>query len=50
MKKYVFNLILSNMELEYRYRLNKSMDNLGPLGITSVSEDMILNDIKKNYN
>lgn len=26
------------------------MDNLGPLGITSVNEDMILNDIKKNYN
>lgn len=26
------------------------MDNLGPLEITSVNEDMILNDIKKNYN
>jgi acetyl-CoA carboxylase carboxyl transferase subunit beta len=43
--------MLSNVELEYRCRLSKSMDNLGPLENTSVSEDPILNDTEKNtYN
>uniref|UniRef100_A0A6N2KM81 Ribulose bisphosphate carboxylase large chain n=3 Tax=Mesangiospermae TaxID=1437183 RepID=A0A6N2KM81_SALVM len=37
--------------LEYRCRLSKSMDNLGPLENTSVSEDPILNVTEKNtYN
>nr|YP_009474869.1 acetyl-CoA carboxylase carboxyltransferase beta subunit [Salix chaenomeloides]AVK42179.1 acetyl-CoA carboxylase carboxyltransferase beta subunit [Salix chaenomeloides] len=51
MKKCWFHSMLSNVELEYRCRLSKSMDNLGPLENTSVSEDPILNDTEKNtYN
>nr|YP_009687027.1 acetyl-CoA carboxylase carboxyltransferase beta subunit [Klainedoxa gabonensis]QDW75774.1 acetyl-CoA carboxylase carboxyltransferase beta subunit [Klainedoxa gabonensis] len=45
MEKWWFNSMLSNVELEYRCRLSKSMDNLGPLENTSVNEDPILNDI-----
>ena len=48
MEKYWFNSMLSNVELEYRCRLSKSMDSLGPLENTSVSEDPIRNDTDKN--
>nr|QGU84421.1 acetyl-CoA carboxylase carboxyltransferase beta subunit [Casearia decandra] len=48
MEKYWFNSMLSNVESEYRCRLSKSMDSLGPLENTSVSEDPIRNDTDKN--
>nr|YP_010987814.1 acetyl-CoA carboxylase beta subunit [Aporosa dioica]WON66246.1 acetyl-CoA carboxylase beta subunit [Aporosa dioica] len=48
MEKWWFNSMLSNVELEYRCRLSKSMDSLGPLENTSVSENPILNDTDKN--
>nr|YP_009872706.1 acetyl-CoA carboxylase carboxyltransferase beta subunit [Ctenolophon englerianus]QKT26946.1 acetyl-CoA carboxylase carboxyltransferase beta subunit [Ctenolophon englerianus] len=48
MEKWWFNSMLSNVGLEYRCRLSKSMDSLGPLENTSVSEDPILNDTDKN--
>nr|YP_010349343.1 acetyl-CoA carboxylase beta subunit [Elaeocarpus hainanensis]UDH57422.1 acetyl-CoA carboxylase carboxyltransferase beta [Elaeocarpus alaternoides]UNV39730.1 acetyl-CoA carboxylase beta subunit [Elaeocarpus hainanensis] len=53
MEKWRFNLMLSmlsNGELEYKYRcfLSKSIDSLGPIENTSVSEDPILNDTDKN--
>nr|YP_010919701.1 acetyl-CoA carboxylase subunit beta [Nematolepis squamea]YP_010919786.1 acetyl-CoA carboxylase subunit beta [Nematolepis wilsonii]WAJ52173.1 acetyl-CoA carboxylase subunit beta [Nematolepis squamea]WAJ52258.1 acetyl-CoA carboxylase subunit beta [Nematolepis wilsonii] len=52
MKKRWFNLMLSKGkgkgELEYRCGLSKSMDSLGPIKNTSVSEDPIRNDKDKN--
>ena len=40
--------MLSNVELEYKCRLSKSTDSLGPLENTSVSEDPIRNNTDKN--
>nr|YP_009948504.1 acetyl-CoA carboxylase carboxyltransferase beta subunit [Berchemia lineata]QOH97685.1 acetyl-CoA carboxylase carboxyltransferase beta subunit [Berchemia lineata]WRM54092.1 acetyl-CoA carboxylase subunit [Phyllanthus cochinchinensis] len=48
MKKRWFNSMLSSAELEYKCRLSKLTDNLGPLENTSVSEDPIRNDTDKN--
>nr|YP_010917885.1 acetyl-CoA carboxylase subunit beta [Asterolasia asteriscophora]WAJ48629.1 acetyl-CoA carboxylase subunit beta [Asterolasia asteriscophora] len=50
MKKRWFNLMLSKGkgELEYRCGLSKSMDSLGPIKNTGVSEDPIRNDKDKN--
>nr|YP_010918578.1 acetyl-CoA carboxylase subunit beta [Drummondita calida]WAJ50184.1 acetyl-CoA carboxylase subunit beta [Drummondita calida] len=50
MKKRWFNLMLSKGkgELEYKCGLSKSMDSLGPIKNTSVSEDPIRNDKDKN--
>nr|YP_010260186.1 acetyl-CoA carboxylase carboxyltransferase beta subunit [Emblica urinaria]YP_010620556.1 acetyl-CoA carboxylase beta subunit [Phyllanthus niruri]UIX54896.1 acetyl-CoA carboxylase carboxyltransferase beta subunit [Emblica urinaria]WAX37447.1 acetyl-CoA carboxylase beta subunit [Moeroris amara]WAX37701.1 acetyl-CoA carboxylase beta subunit [Phyllanthus niruri] len=48
MKKKWFNLMLFNVELEYKCRLSKLTDSLGPLENTSVSEDPIRNDTDKN--
>nr|YP_010756844.1 acetyl-CoA carboxylase carboxyltransferase beta [Kleinhovia hospita]UNV38562.1 acetyl-CoA carboxylase carboxyltransferase beta [Kleinhovia hospita] len=48
MEKSWFNLILSKGELEYRCGLSKSMDSLGPIENTSVSEDPVRNDTDKN--
>nr|QHB74956.1 acetyl-coenzyme A carboxylase carboxyl transferase subunit beta [Brunellia trianae]QHB75043.1 acetyl-coenzyme A carboxylase carboxyl transferase subunit beta [Brunellia antioquensis] len=50
MEKWWFNSMLSNGELEYKYRcgLSKSIESLGPIENTSVSEDPILNDTYKN--
>nr|YP_009870045.1 acetyl-CoA carboxylase carboxyltransferase beta subunit [Bonnetia paniculata]QKJ81985.1 acetyl-CoA carboxylase carboxyltransferase beta subunit [Bonnetia paniculata] len=47
MEKWWFNSMLSNVELEYRCRLSKSMDSLGPPENTNVSEDLIRNDMHK---
>nr|QYJ08998.1 acetyl-CoA carboxylase carboxyltransferase beta subunit [Phellodendron chinense] len=49
-KKGWFNSMLSKgkEELEYRCGLSKSMDSLGPIQNTSVSEDPIRNDKDKN--
>nr|QPZ48415.1 acetyl-CoA carboxylase carboxyltransferase subunit beta [Zanthoxylum stipitatum] len=48
MKKRWFNSIKGKEELEYRCGLSKSMDSLGPIQNTSVSEDPIRNDKDKN--
>nr|YP_009750783.1 acetyl-CoA carboxylase carboxyltransferase beta subunit [Casimiroa edulis]QIJ98214.1 acetyl-CoA carboxylase carboxyltransferase beta subunit [Casimiroa edulis] len=48
MKKWWFNSIKGKGELEYRCGLSKSMDSLGPIKNTSVSEDPIRNDKDKN--
>nr|YP_010595342.1 acetyl-CoA carboxylase carboxyltransferase beta subunit [Searsia paniculata]WAJ58264.1 acetyl-CoA carboxylase carboxyltransferase beta subunit [Searsia paniculata] len=48
MEKLWFNSMLSKGEFEYRCRLSKSMDHLGPIKNTSVSEDPVLNDTDKN--
>nr|QJX65570.1 acetyl-CoA carboxylase carboxyltransferase beta subunit [Cipadessa cinerascens] len=50
MKKWWFNSMLSKGkgELEYRCGLSKSMDSLGPIKNTSVSEDPVINDKDKN--
>ena len=48
MEKGWFNLMLSKEKLEYGCRLSKSMDSLGPIENTGVSEDPITNDIDKN--
>nr|WAJ60785.1 acetyl-CoA carboxylase subunit beta [Pterocarya fraxinifolia] len=48
MEKGWFNSMLAKDELEYGCRLSKSMDSLGPIENTGVSEDPILNDIDKN--
>ena len=48
MEKSWFNLILSKGELEYRCGLSKSMDSLGPIENTSVSDDLVRNDTDKN--
>nr|QWY89137.1 acetyl-CoA carboxylase beta subunit [Lophira lanceolata] len=51
MEKWWFNSMLSNRKVEYRCRLNKSMDNIGPLENTSIREDLIINKTDKNtYN
>nr|WKT13389.1 acetyl-CoA carboxylase beta subunit [Boswellia sacra] len=48
MEKWWFNSMLSKRELEYRCGLSKSMDSLGPIKNTSVSEDRVINDKDKN--
>nr|YP_010142079.1 acetyl-CoA carboxylase beta subunit [Muntingia calabura]QQK92324.1 acetyl-CoA carboxylase beta subunit [Muntingia calabura] len=48
MKKSWFNSLLSKEELEYRCRLSKSMDSLGPIENINVSEDLVVNDMNKN--
>nr|YP_010721048.1 AccD [Thladiantha dentata]UTQ75210.1 AccD [Thladiantha dentata] len=48
MEKRWLNSMLSNGELEYRCRLSKSIDSLGPLENTGVSEGPIINDMNKN--
>nr|YP_009674400.1 acetyl-CoA carboxylase beta subunit [Siraitia grosvenorii]YP_009738210.1 acetyl-CoA carboxylase beta subunit [Siraitia siamensis]QDK59398.1 acetyl-CoA carboxylase beta subunit [Siraitia grosvenorii]QDK99956.1 AccD [Siraitia grosvenorii]QIB71514.1 acetyl-CoA carboxylase beta subunit [Siraitia grosvenorii]QIB71602.1 acetyl-CoA carboxylase beta subunit [Siraitia siamensis]UEV85938.1 acetyl-CoA carboxylase beta subunit [Siraitia grosvenorii] len=48
MEKRWLNSMLSNEELEYRCRLSKSIDSLGPIENTSVSEGPIINDMNKN--
>uniref|UniRef100_A0AB39U3G2 Acetyl-coenzyme A carboxylase carboxyl transferase subunit beta, chloroplastic n=1 Tax=Hydnocarpus kurzii TaxID=3240908 RepID=A0AB39U3G2_9ROSI len=48
MEKWGFNSMLSNVGLEYSCRLSKSIESLGPLENTRVSEDPILNDTDKN--
>nr|YP_009751494.1 acetyl-CoA carboxylase subunit beta [Thladiantha dubia]QIT03975.1 acetyl-CoA carboxylase subunit beta [Thladiantha dubia] len=48
MEKRWLNSMLSNGELEYRCRLSKSIDSLGPLENTGVSEGLIINDMNKN--
>nr|QJS52329.1 acetyl-CoA carboxylase carboxyltransferase beta subunit [Indofevillea khasiana] len=48
MEKRWLNSMLSNGELEYRCRLSKSIDSLGPIENTSVSEGPIINDMNKN--
>nr|YP_010200762.1 acetyl-CoA carboxylase carboxyltransferase beta subunit [Meliosma oldhamii]YP_010533994.1 acetyl-CoA carboxylase carboxyltransferase beta subunit [Picrasma quassioides]UAM91173.1 acetyl-CoA carboxylase carboxyltransferase beta subunit [Meliosma oldhamii]UEN67645.1 acetyl-CoA carboxylase beta subunit [Picrasma quassioides]UXX50008.1 acetyl-CoA carboxylase carboxyltransferase beta subunit [Picrasma quassioides] len=50
MKKWWFNSMLSKGkgELEYRCGLSKSIDSLGPIKNTSVSEDRVRNDKDKN--
>nr|YP_010700859.1 acetyl-CoA carboxylase beta subunit [Neustanthus phaseoloides]WCI20931.1 acetyl-CoA carboxylase beta subunit [Neustanthus phaseoloides] len=48
MEKWWFNSMLFNRKLEYRCELSKSMDSLGPIENTSLSEDpKILTDIDK---
>nr|UDP58510.1 acetyl-CoA carboxylase carboxyltransferase beta subunit [Kielmeyera coriacea] len=50
MEKRWFNSILSNVELEYRCKLSKTMDSFGPCENNNVSEDLIRNDMdKKNH-
>lgn len=48
MEKCWFGSMLSNVGVEYRCGLSKSMDSFGPLENTSFSEDPILNDRDKN--
>nr|UDY69473.1 acetyl-CoA carboxylase carboxyltransferase beta subunit [Pinellia cordata] len=48
MEKWWFNSMFFNEELEHKYRLSKSMDNLGPIRYTSGSEDPVINDMNKN--
>ncbi|YP_001671692.1 acetyl-CoA carboxylase beta subunit (chloroplast) [Carica papaya] len=51
MEKSWFNSMLSKGEVEYRCGLSKSMDSLGPIENTSISEDPVINDPDKNiYN
>nr|UIS00510.1 acetyl-CoA carboxylase beta subunit [Lumnitzera racemosa] len=47
MKKCWFNSMLSKDKLEYRCELSKSIDRLGPIENTSVSEDPVRNDTYK---
>nr|QVY57438.1 acetyl-CoA carboxylase carboxyltransferase beta subunit [Mucuna sempervirens] len=49
MKKWWFNSMLFNRKLEYRCELSKSIDSLGPIENTSVSEEdpKILTDMNK---
>nr|YP_010385630.1 acetyl-CoA carboxylase subunit beta [Krameria erecta]UPN63368.1 acetyl-CoA carboxylase subunit beta [Krameria erecta] len=47
MEKRRLNFMLSKRELEYRCRLSKSMDSLGSIENTNVSEDPITNDTDK---
>ncbi|KAG2717903.1 hypothetical protein I3760_03G195700 [Carya illinoinensis] len=44
MEKGWFNSMLAKDELDYGCRLSKSMDSLGPIENTGVSEDPILNE------
>nr|YP_007889870.1 acetyl-CoA carboxylase carboxyltransferase beta subunit [Francoa sonchifolia]AFJ00480.1 acetyl-CoA carboxylase carboxyltransferase beta subunit [Francoa sonchifolia] len=48
MKKWWFNSMLSKAELEYRCRLSKSRESLGPIENTNVSEGPVRNDTDKN--
>nr|YP_009440166.1 acetyl-CoA carboxylase beta subunit [Gynostemma longipes]ANI25194.1 acetyl-CoA carboxylase beta subunit [Gynostemma pentaphyllum]ART64981.1 acetyl-CoA carboxylase beta subunit [Gynostemma pentaphyllum]ATG86909.1 acetyl-CoA carboxylase beta subunit [Gynostemma longipes]WLW41657.1 acetyl-CoA carboxylase carboxyltransferase beta subunit [Gynostemma pentaphyllum]WMI39236.1 acetyl-CoA carboxylase carboxyltransferase beta subunit [Gynostemma pentaphyllum] len=48
MEKRWLNSMLSNGELEYRCRLSKSIDSLGPIENTSISEGPFINDMNKN--
>nr|YP_010119743.1 acetyl-CoA carboxylase carboxyltransferase beta subunit [Hemsleya zhejiangensis]YP_010950787.1 acetyl-CoA carboxylase carboxyltransferase beta subunit [Hemsleya amabilis]QRC26892.1 acetyl-CoA carboxylase carboxyltransferase beta subunit [Hemsleya zhejiangensis]WMI39410.1 acetyl-CoA carboxylase carboxyltransferase beta subunit [Hemsleya amabilis] len=48
MEKRWLKSMLSNGELEYRCRLSKSIDSLGPIENTSISEGPIINDMNKN--
>nr|YP_009753013.1 acetyl-CoA carboxylase subunit beta [Gerrardanthus macrorhizus]QIT06085.1 acetyl-CoA carboxylase subunit beta [Gerrardanthus macrorhizus] len=48
MEKRWLNSMLSNGELEYRCRLSNSIDSLGPIENTSVSEGQIRNNMNKN--
>nr|YP_010034950.1 acetyl-CoA carboxylase carboxyltransferase beta subunit [Toxicodendron griffithii]QOX09784.1 acetyl-CoA carboxylase carboxyltransferase beta subunit [Toxicodendron griffithii] len=48
MEKLWFNSMLSKGEFKYRCGLSKSMDRLGPIKNTSVSEDPVINDKDKN--
>lgn len=48
MEKLWFNSMLSKGEFEYRCGLSKSMDRLGPIKNTCVSEDPVINDKDKN--
>nr|QHN54535.1 acetyl-CoA carboxylase beta subunit [Pinellia pedatisecta]UFH78987.1 acetyl-CoA carboxylase beta subunit [Pinellia pedatisecta]UTT72360.1 acetyl-CoA carboxylase subunit beta [Arisaema heterophyllum]WPS65897.1 acetyl-CoA carboxylase beta subunit [Pinellia pedatisecta] len=48
MEKWWFNSMFFNEELEHKYRLSKSMDNLGPIRYSSGSEDPVINDMNKN--
>nr|QIT03281.1 acetyl-CoA carboxylase beta subunit [Pinellia ternata]WAL04195.1 acetyl-CoA carboxylase beta subunit [Pinellia ternata] len=48
MEKWWFNSMFFNEELEHKYRLSKSMDNLGPIRYSSGSEDPVRNDMNKN--
>nr|YP_010395938.1 acetyl-CoA carboxylase beta subunit [Thladiantha nudiflora]UQJ74014.1 acetyl-CoA carboxylase beta subunit [Thladiantha nudiflora]WEL36130.1 acetyl-CoA carboxylase subunit beta [Thladiantha nudiflora] len=48
MEKRWLNSMLSNGELEYRCRLSKSIDSLGPLENTGVNKGPILNNMNKN--
>nr|YP_010398127.1 acetyl-CoA carboxylase carboxyltransferase beta subunit [Perrottetia racemosa]UQK92937.1 acetyl-CoA carboxylase carboxyltransferase beta subunit [Perrottetia racemosa] len=48
MEKWWFNSMLSKGELEYRCGLSKSIDSLGLIENTSVSEDPVINDTDKN--
>nr|UKQ02575.1 acetyl-CoA carboxylase carboxyltransferase beta subunit [Linum strictum] len=48
MEKGWINSMLSNVGLEYKCRLSKSMDNWGPLENTDGSQSPILNDTDKN--
>nr|WRH36330.1 acetyl-CoA carboxylase carboxyl transferase beta [Nitraria tangutorum] len=50
MEKWWFNSMLSKRKLEYRCGLSKSMDSLGPIKNTSVSEDSVINDNDKAKN
>nr|YP_010734898.1 acetyl-CoA carboxylase beta subunit [Amorphophallus coaetaneus]WEI30147.1 acetyl-CoA carboxylase beta subunit [Amorphophallus coaetaneus] len=48
MKKWWFNSMFSNEELEHKYRLSKSMDSFCPIRYSSGSEDPVTNDMDKN--
>nr|YP_009456070.1 acetyl-CoA carboxylase beta subunit [Momordica charantia]AUJ21837.1 acetyl-CoA carboxylase beta subunit [Momordica charantia]UDP55811.1 acetyl-CoA carboxylase beta subunit [Momordica charantia] len=48
MEKRWLNSMLSNGELEYRCRLSKSINNLGPIENNSESEEPIKNNMNKN--
>lgn len=48
MEKGWLNSILSNRELEYRCRLSKSIDSLGPIENNSESKGPIINGMDKN--
>nr|YP_010595778.1 acetyl-CoA carboxylase carboxyltransferase beta subunit [Dobinea delavayi]WAJ58700.1 acetyl-CoA carboxylase carboxyltransferase beta subunit [Dobinea delavayi] len=48
MEKWWFNSMVSKGEFKSRCGLSKSMDNLGPIKNTSVSEDRVRNDKDKN--
>nr|AXU40409.1 acetyl-CoA carboxylase carbosyltransferase beta subunit [Gomphogyne cissiformis var. villosa] len=48
MEKRWLNWMLSTGELEYRCKLSKSIDSLGPIENTSISEGPIRNDMNKN--
>nr|YP_009439987.1 acetyl-CoA carboxylase beta subunit [Gynostemma pentagynum]ATG86821.1 acetyl-CoA carboxylase beta subunit [Gynostemma pentagynum] len=48
MEKRWLNSMLFNGELEYRCRLSKSIDSLGPIENTSISEGPLINDMNKN--